>query len=260
VEEALELWSYRRNGAVEGPVSKEELKTLFEAGKITRQTLVRSSLVGGGWRRYKEIADRRSIAASHLPRSVKNLWPWFVLGTPVALGLLDVYVMQSEGNALIEENPWLGHAPFALSILVILLWLGLIWNEVGKSEDNRAASMVLWVVIAPVYQSFSWWATALVISLINASFGFGLPSCQSDIARALVLNQFEKSAAKKGEALTASFGDTRQQWVTERIRMCGGKLMTEKGQTFTVRYKIEDRGNNLFRNTLHGLSVTMLVE
>lgn len=257
----MELWSYRRDGAIEGPVSKDDLKKLFEAGKITRQTLVRSSLVGGGWRRYEEIADRRTMAVSYLPRSVRILGPWFVLGTPIALGLLDIYVMQSEGNALIEDNPWLGHAPFALSIIVILLWLGLIWNDIRQSGgDNKGGSMVVWLVIAPVYQSMSWWATALVISLINFSFGFGLPSCQSDIARALVLNQFEKAAAKKGDVVTATFGDTQQQWVTDRIRMCGGKLISDKGQTFAVRYKIEDRGNNLFRNTLHGLSVSMLIE
>ena len=61
----MENWSYKRNGAVAGPVSKDELKSLYDAGEITRQTLVRSSSSGGGWRRYGDVADLQPPAPRH---------------------------------------------------------------------------------------------------------------------------------------------------------------------------------------------------
>ena len=70
----MENWSYKRNGAVEGPVSKDQLKSLYDAGEITRQTLVRSSSAGGGWRRYGDVAGLQPLGAqSRIPRAVKSL-------------------------------------------------------------------------------------------------------------------------------------------------------------------------------------------
>jgi hypothetical protein len=122
--------------------------------------------------------------------------------------------------------------------------------------------MVVYIVVAPLYQSFSWWTTALVSSLINISLGFGLPECQADIVKGQVKELFENASAKSVDAAVgvAALTDTRQQWRTDRTRMCTGKLATTNTQTYSVRYKIEDRGNSLFRNSLHGLYLTMHVE
>ena len=99
----MENWSYKRNGAVEGPVSKDRLKALYDAGEITHQTLVRGSSSGGGWRRYGDVADLQTPSASpRIPRAVKNLWPWFVFGMPVIGGLIDVFLIQSKGNEFVE--------------------------------------------------------------------------------------------------------------------------------------------------------------
>jgi GYF domain 2 len=113
----MENWSYKRNGAVAGRGSKDELKSLYDAGEITRQTLVRSSSSGGGWRRYGDVADLQPPGTPpRIPRAVKNLWPWFVFGTPLVGGLIDV--IQSKGNEFVESNSsWLSHAPIGVNIL-----------------------------------------------------------------------------------------------------------------------------------------------
>jgi len=97
----MENWSYKRNEAVEGPVSKDQLKSLYDAGEITRHTLVRSSSSGGGWRRYGDVAD---LQPPRIPRAVKNLWPWFVFGAPLVGGLIDVFLIQSTGHKFVESN------------------------------------------------------------------------------------------------------------------------------------------------------------
>jgi hypothetical protein len=135
----------------------------------------------------------------------------------------------------------------------------LILIEIQKSDQkNKVARMVVYIVVAPLYQFFSWWTTALVSSLINVALGFGLPECQADIVK----GQFENASAKSVDAAVgvATLTDMHQQWRADRTRMCTGKLATTKTQTYSVRYKIEDRGNSLFRNSLHGLYLTMHVE
>jgi len=261
----MENWSYKRNGAVEGPVSKDRLKSLYDSGEITRQTLVRSSSSGGAWRRYGDVADLHPFGAQpRIPRAVKHLWPWFVFGTPLVGGLIDVFLIQSTGNEFVESNSsWLSHAPIGVNILAIVVWLFLILIEIQKSDQkNKVARMVVYIVVAPLYQFFSWWTTALVSSLINVSLGFGLPECQADIVKGQVKELFENASAKSVDAAVgvAALTDMHQQWRADRTRMCTGKLATTNTQTYSVRYKIEDRGNSLFRNSLHGLYLTMHVE
>jgi hypothetical protein len=257
----MEDWSYKRNGAVEGPISKDQLKALYDAGEITRQTLVRSSSSGGGWRRYEDVSDLR--AQPRIPRAVKNLWPWFVFGTPLVGGLIDVFLIQSRGHKFVELNAsWLSHAPIGVNILAIIVWLFLISIEIQKSDQkNKITRIAVWIVVAPLYQSFSWWTTALISSLINVSLGFGLPECHADLVKGQVEELFENAAAKSVDAGVGAVAltDTHLQLRTDRIRTCTGKLVTN-AKTYSVRYKIEDRGTSLFRNTLHGLYVTMLIE
>lgn len=260
----MEKWTFKRNGAVEGPVGEDQLRSLYEAGEITGQTLVRSTAKGGGWRRLEEIVDLKPLGAPRrFPRAVSRLWPWFAILTPLLGGLLDVYLIRSQGNAFVESNAWLLHAPLLLNILAVVLWLVLIWREVRhKVRRGRAAEMVLWLVAAPVYQSFTWWGMASVATLINLSLGLGLPECQSDIARALVRQQVEKLVAKRGETGVSAGAVTgvREQWVSDRSRMCAGRVATADERSYSVRYRIDDRGSALFHNTLHGLAVTTFVE
>jgi hypothetical protein len=263
LEEALEKWSYICNGAVEGPVTKDELKALYEAGKITHLTLVRSTLKGGGWQRYGDITRvRPKRAGMPLPKTVKYLWPLFLFGTPLVIGAIDAFLRQSEGNQFIASNAWLGHAPFALSILAITFWLLLIWRELWKRDPKKAGprEMIIWIAVAPVYQALSWWATALVATAINFSFGFGIPACQADVVIAEVKQKYERTAARKGDDEAAvALTNLKQQWVTDRMRLCTGTLVTGNNEALSVRYRIEDRGRNLFRNTMHGLDVTMAI-
>ncbi len=259
----MEKWSYRRNGAVEGPVGKEQLAALFEAGEITARTLVRSTTAGGGWRPYEEVAGVRLRTGSRpFPRAVTKLWPWFVLGLPLVGGLLDVYLIQSKGNAFVAANAWVAHAPIIVNLLGLALWLVLIWREI-KRMDRRYGftEMILWIVAAPVFQAASWWATALVSTLINLAFEFELPRCDSDVVQAQVRAQFERIERKKGDpgVRAVALADMTQQWGGDSHRMCTGKLEATT-RSYSVRYKVEDKGNWLFRNSLHGLAVATAVE
>jgi len=259
----LEKWSYKRNGAVEGPVGKEQLAALYEAGEITGRTLVRSTTAGGGWQPYEEVAGVRLRAIGRsLPRAVTTLWPWFVFVMPLVVGLIDVFLVQSKGNAYIASNTWIGHAPIIVNLLAIAVWFILIWREI-KRTDRRFGfgEMVIWLVAAPVFQALSWWGAALVATLINQSFGFEVPPCDGDVVQAQVRAQFERTVAKRGDAgaRAVALTDTTQQWGGDRLRMCAVKLEATT-RSYSVRYKVEDKGNWLFRNTMHGLYVTTFVE
>ncbi len=258
----MESWSYKRDGAVVGPVGKEELKALFEAGEITRQTPVRSISAGGEWRRYGDVSG---LAPSRIPRAVTKFWPWFVLGTPLAGGLIDVFLIRSTGNAFVEANaPWLSYVPTALNILAALLFLVLISNGMRKKDQkDRVGGMAVWLIAAPVYLTFTWWTTVLVSSAINVPFGFRLPECHADIAKSQVKETFERTAAaKSGDAglRALELTDMQQQWLAGRIRMCTGKLVATDAQIYSVRYEIEDHGNRLFLRRMHGFNVSLLVK
>lgn len=262
-EEILEKWSYKRNGGVQGPVGKDQLAALYEAGEITGATLVRSTTAGGGWRRYEDVVERRHLGvARRLPRAVTKLWPWFVFGLPLVVGLIDVLLTQSRGNAYIASHSWIGHAPIIVNLSAIALWFVLIWSEI-KRRDRRYtfAEMIVWIVAAPVFQAFSWWSAALISTLINLSYGHEVPSCDADVVQAQVRAQFERVAAKKRDLGSGSpaLSDMVQQWGGDRLRMCAAKLETPM-RSYSVRYKVEDKGNWLFRNTMHGLYVTTFVD
>ncbi len=256
----METWSYQRNGAVEGPASKDVLKSLYDAGEITRQTLVRSSSAGGEWRRYGDVAG---LAPPRLPRAVKKLWPWFLFGTPLAAGLIDVFLIQSKGHEFVEANAsWLNFAPTVLNIAAVALWLVLIAREIQKkNKKDKVAGIAVWLIVAPLYLTFSWWTTVLVSNLINVPLGFRVPECQGDIAKSEVKEAFEKTAAKSGNIgiKAIALSDARQQWLAGRIRMCVGQLATTNAQTYSVRYAIEDHGARLFLRRMHGFYISLLV-
>ncbi|WP_156898198.1 DUF4339 domain-containing protein [Methylocapsa acidiphila] len=255
----MESWSYQRDGAIVGPASKEELAALFEAGEINRQTLVRSVSAGGEWKRYGEV---QGLAPSRFPRTVKRLWPWFMLGTPLAAALIDVFLVQSTGNAFVEKNAaLLSYAPTALNILAAILWLVLITLEFRKKAQKSVSGMAVWLIAAPLYLTFSWWTTVFISNRINVPLGFRVPSCQADLAKSQVKAAFERNAAKAGQTDVKAIAltETSQQWLAGRIRMCVGKLETN-AQTYSVRYEIEDHGNRLFLRTMHGYFVSLLVK
>jgi hypothetical protein len=206
----LEKWTYRRNGAVEGPVATDQLAALYEAGEITDQTLVRSTIAGGGWRRYEDVVQRRHLGLMRrFPRAITKLWPWFAIGTPLVGGLVDVFLVQSYGHDYIATNSWIGHGPIIINLSALTLWLVLIWRELRRSDRGYGfGEMVIWLVAAPVYQAVSWWATALVSMSISLGFGFDMPQCDSDVVQAQVRAQFERNVAKRGDAKSAPIGLT----------------------------------------------------
>lgn len=260
----MEDWDYQQDGAVEGPVTAAQLKALREAGKITAQTLVRRRAAGGEWKRYGAAIDPQiPDIRLKIPRAVEKYWPWFVFGTPLVAGLSDVFLVQSQGHEFVESNgSWLGHAPLAINILALVAWLAAIWIEVQRSaRENKFSGMIVWIIAAPLYQAASWWATALVSALINISLGFGMPGCQADIVKAEVMNLFAKAAAKLGEAegSATALVDAQEQLRTDRMRICTANLETSSRGAYSIRYKIEDHGGALFRNTLHGLTINMSV-
>jgi hypothetical protein len=199
-----------------------------------------------------------------IPTAVKNLWPWFVFGAPLVGGAIDAFLVNSKGNGVIESNgSWLSHAPISVNILAMAIWLLLIWLEISQTDrKDHLSRMIIWIILAPLYQSFSWWTTALVSSVINISLGFGLADCQADVVKAQVEQLFDRAAAKSDNsgATAAGVNDAREQLTTNNLRLCTAKLSTTGSQSYFVRYKIEDHGSSLFKNTLHGLNVTMIVQ
>ncbi len=259
----MEKWTYQKDGAIGGPVRKDQLTALYEAGEITERTLVRSTTAGGGWQPYEKVAGVRLRAKGRpLPRAIAKLWPWFVVVMPLAVGLIDVFLVQSKGNAYIATHTWIGHAPVIVNLSALALWLVLIWRDIKRADRSHGFSeMIIWLVATPVFQAFSWWGAALVSTLINLSFGFEVPACDGDVVQAQVRAEFDRVVAKRGEsgARAVALEDMRQQWGGERIRMCAARLEATT-RSYSVRYKIEDKGNWLFRNTMHGLYVTTFVE
>jgi len=259
----LEKWTYQKDGAVEGPVGKDQLTVLYEAGEITARTLVRSTTAGGGWQPYEEIAGVRvRRTARPFPRAITKLWPWFVFVIPLVVGLIDVFLVQSKGNAYIATHTWIGHAPIIVNLSALALWLVLIWRENKRMDRSHGlVEMIAWFVAAPVFQAFSWWAAALVSTLINQFAGFEVPPCDGDVVQAQVRAQVERAAVKRGDASVqvVAIGDMIQQWGGDRTRMCAAKVEATT-RSYSVRYKVEDKGNWLFRNTMHGLYVTTFVE
>lgn len=255
----METWSYQRNGAIEGPVSADELKALYQADEITLETLVRSATAGGGWRRYGSVSG---LAPSRIPRAVRKLWPWFIFGIPLAGGALDTLLIRSSGSEFVAANAaWLSYAPTALTILGVILWLSLIAKETRK-QRKATTGLAIWVIAAPLYLTFSWWTTVLASGLINVPFGFRIPSCQADITKGQVKEAFEKAVARSGDAGASAVDltDARQQWLAGRIRMCTGKVETSNARTYSVRYEIEDHGNRLFLRTMHRFYVTLAIQ
>lgn len=262
----MESWRYKQSeGMIEGPVSGEQLRALYDAGKITLDTSVRSTAAGGEWKRYgdaKELWPRG--AASRMPWAVKSLWPLFLFGIPILGGLIDVFICQSRGNAAVEATAsWLIRLPVTLMLAATILWLFLIVRETRKESSRASGSgLLVWLLAVPFYMSWLWWVTPSVTSVINVVAGLDFPTCESDVARGQVLSLFPEAAARAGHAgLTAeSLSSASQQLATDRIRICTAKATASDSQTYPVRFKIEDRGNSMFHNTLRGLHVTMVLE
>jgi hypothetical protein len=187
----------------------------------------------------------------------------FLFGIPVLGGLIDVFICQSKGNAAVETTAsWLIRLPVALMLAATILWLALIVKGTQKTgPQTPGTGLLVWLLAVPFYMSWLWWVTPALASVINMAAGLDFPTCESDVARGQVLNLFPEAAAKAGHpGLTAELlTNTSQQLATDRIRICTAKV-TAGTQSFPVRFKIEDRGNSMFHNTLRGLHVNMVVE
>ncbi|SFK56091.1 GYF domain-containing protein [Methylocapsa palsarum] len=261
----MESWRYKQSeGMIEGPVSSDQLRELYNTGKITLDTSVRSTASGGEWKRFgdaRELWPRGAI--SRMPSTVTRLWPLFLLGIPIIGGLMDVAICQSRGNATVEAAaPWLIHAPVALMLTATIIWIFLIVQENRKIAPQAPSSgLLVWLLAVPFYMSWLWWVTPTVTSAVNLTAGLDFPTCESDVSRGQVLSLFPEAAARAGHpGLTAaSLSGVSQQLATDRIRICTGKV-TAGEQAYPVRFKIEDRGNTMFHNSLRGLHVTMVLE
>jgi hypothetical protein len=261
----MESWRYKQSeGMIEGPVSGDQLRELYNTGKITLETSVRSTATGGEWKRFGDATELWPRGAiSRLPWAVSRLWPLFLLGMPVLGGLIDVFICQSKGNAAVEATAsWLVRLPVALMLAATIVWLVLIVREAQKAGPQAPGSgLLVWLLAVPFYMSWLWWVTPTVASVINLAAGLDFPTCESDVARGQVLALFPEAAAKAGHPGLAadSLTNASQQLATDRIRICTAKVSTGT-QSFPVRFKIEDRGNSMFHNTLRGLHVNMVVE
>jgi hypothetical protein len=258
----LEKWTYKRNGAVEGPVGAEQLAALYAAGEITARTLVRSTTAGGGWQPYEKVVDlRRLPGPRRWPPAITKLWPWFIFGLPLLVGAIDVFLIRSQGNGFVAANSWVGHAPIIVNLSAIALWLVLIWRDIKKADRRYGlGEMIIWFVATPVVQALTWWGAALVATMVNSAVAADVAPCGADVVQAQVRAQFERIVRKRDPAARAlGLSDIKEQWGGDRLRMCAARVEATT-RPYTVRYKVEDKGNLLFRNTLHGLYVTIFVE
>lgn len=276
----MESWRYKRNGATKGPVSKDQLRSLCDAGEITGETLVWTSSFGAEWKRYADVDELQRPGAPPplqlekvnnfwawltfgIPKPVKTFWVWFAFGVPIVCGLINVLVRRSTGNDfVISYSSWLSRLPVAVMLLASALWALLGVIAIKKSgQKNAVAGMLLWMLGALFYMSWCWWTAALASNFMSVLMGFELPECNADVVQGQVRELFGKAAAT-GNAGVAAVGltDTQQQLANDQLRICTVKVLATNARTYSVRYKLEARGTGLFRNTIEGVAVTVFLE
>lgn len=262
-------WHYNLNGTAVGPVSGEELLSLYGKGTVDEATLVWDSAEGGEWRKYGDVqAFRSTDAPPPLPTvAVSDACVWTIVSIPVIGGLAELIIAESFG---IATSGW------GFLVCYVVIYGLLAWQDERIIADSgrRVGSGAIWVwgaLLVPVYLflrakrlgktqiTLGWWVASFAAGIYITEgplasqmyFGAGIPPCQSQASVAQVESIFQQMTLNLYDIQAIDVRDIETSSSTSARNVCTANVLAADGVEYPVVYTIEQEGDQfLFRLNL----------
>lgn len=251
-------WHYGDNGGKIGPVTADELKFMFQQGKISPDTLVWTGSFGADWRKYSDVSDLYgSDTPPPLPTSqINEFWLWALVLVPLIGALIEAAVSE-------DISPY--WVPISLAYLVVNCFL------IRKDENSIRSSGRTWRLsgvwagfLVPIYlfgrnrrlrkHQFPlvvWIAAMITPYLVQNGFtmpylGVGVPGCSSSASVAKVKEIFPDLPVNFAKLPALEVKNISETVKASGKTNCRAEIVTNNGATFAATYSIEERDDGRF--------------
>jgi hypothetical protein len=251
-------WHYSDNGGKIGPVTTDELKFMFQRGKISPDTLVWNGSFGADWRKFSEVSDLYgSDTPPPLPvAQINEFWLWVLALVPL-LGFLG------EVAFLEGLNPHWG--------LIALAYLGINCFLIRKDENSIRSSGRTWRLsgvwtgfLVPVYlfgrnrrlqknqlPLVVWLAALFLPYFVQNGFtmpylGLGAPGCSSSTSIEKVKEIFPDLPVNFAKLPALEVKNISETGKAGGKTNCRADIITNNGAAFPATFTIEERSDGYY--------------
>lgn len=253
-------WHYNLNGAAVGPVSSDELISLYGKGTVNETTLVWDSAEGGEWRKYGDVQSFRSnTTPPPLPaKAVSDTWVWAMVSVPVIGGIAEMMVSESFGLSTSSFG-------FIISYLVAY---GVLASQDAKvisasGRKGEVGTIWGWVLFVPAYFflrakrlgknqiTLGAWIVSFLIGIFITDgplssqlyLGTGIPPCNSQASISQVKTLFPQLPLNTLNIEAVDVINISTSASTSKKNSCTANVLAADGQEYSVLYTIEERGD-----------------
>jgi hypothetical protein len=267
------LWHYERAGKRIGPLQEGEILRAYNSGEISRETLVWSPGVGPS---FVRLGDTQLIPPSNEPpplpaTAVDNSLVWVLVAIPLCSAFIE---------RIVDAPSFFSSGWTWTCIIVAANWTISLVDEKRVKRSGvatRDISFGFWFWLIPVYlyqraralrggknYVWAWWvsfAASLAITLGPGDLrallsgemylGSGLPPCDSSFEIRQVKKVFDSVPAVRAAGINAlTVSRARQLSAPGDELTCLAQVDASNGQTYSVSYTVEKRGDDQFYTRL----------
>jgi hypothetical protein len=252
----LEQWFYESAGSRNGPVSKNELQKLIDAGSITADSLVWTNRFGAKWKAYSAaFPESVSERPPPLPSSfVNGFYGWAIAMLPLIGGIFEKILLNAGVVDTTDSTFDLG--AWILAYCTLMAFDTTQITRSGRNSKKIGVGGWFWLVpiyliqrsralshkqILPIVWIVSFIASVFLITPDILSepiyLGTGIPACGSSTEQLVVKNIFGE--IMKDNALSAmDIKNIQTISASDNLNQCTADISADDQKTYSVKYSI----------------------
>ena len=246
----MATWHYTAKSTSFGPVSAEDIRALYAAGKINDNTLLWNGSDRTEWTRYIEVPEFRGGSAPPIPASaVSDIWIWILVAVPIVGTIAEAWLANSYGFTL---------KPMETIILYSIVNCTLAYFDSEIVKKSGRSTNFGWAILVPIYlymrskrvgkpqhsllvYVFTFVATIFLASgnfRVPFQFAASLPTCNDTASIDQIKEMFPRIPLNLANIPALDLKDIKTVSSSDDLVSCRATVIARGGTEMNVTYTI----------------------